>query len=142
MLVRLGHQIKSFDEIDAFKIALVTNSLVEGLVDHEKVEQYKQEYSEILHFEINDDIADPQTLGLPDAEQHQAEELGKRFIEVLNQISDESGNSEKELRKWAKESNGIPALLAVPLIRFSTLDYHTTDYRLETRIFQKPNDFS
>ncbi len=109
-------QYEEFSDNEAYLTGVVTHSLVEDLTNGDMVRQYQQEFEQLLSFEISDDFVDHHTLGLSHADQHLTETLGTLFSETVIHLNDHPRLGGKFVKRFAKESNGIPAAFFLELL--------------------------
>lgn len=105
---------------EASRFMLLTNSMVEDLVDNGLCEQYYDELMEPLDMEMTDEEIPDELLGVDPYTQKIDEEWKTWFIDIFALCSENVKKARKELKLFKEKTNEIPAayLLELTLLQY------------------------
>lgn len=112
----LTEKINDQDEDEGKRFIILSNSLVDDLIDQDRYNQFYDEYTDELSLEIEEYEVPDQLLGIRPGNQIISEKLKSRFMHIYQLIDEDPKFAKKELKLFQKEADNIPGVYFLELL--------------------------
>ncbi len=112
--INLVKRLDKLSEDEAIHFTLLTNLLIDDLIDVEIHNKLFDQYFEDLNVKINDKVPD-ELLGISPGSRNVPDKLRNQFINIYELINDELKIAKKEFREFEKEAATLPAVCFLEL---------------------------
>jgi hypothetical protein len=139
LFLNLSSRLESLTEEEGKRFIVLTDSIVDDLIDVDLHNQIYDEYFEDLDIETEEDEIPDQLLGIRPEDQPVSEEAKNRFIEIYKLIAENPKQAAKELKIFGKTANGLPCVYFLELTLLQAKESPKYHHKLDEYALKYPD---